>query len=95
MSDDLAADVARVLTALHDAGAWFRTGLTDHRLVELTGLSLAEILTARRSALADGLIERSRTGVEPAVTLLTTLGVARIRPPRPVESTKAQESGRR
>jgi len=95
MSDDLAADVARVLTALHDAGAWFRTGLTDHRLVELSGLPLASVLAACRSALADGLIERSRTGVEPPVTLLTTLGVARIRPSRPVEATKAQESWRR
>jgi hypothetical protein len=92
MDEVLAADVARVLTALHDAGAWFRTGLTDPRLAELTGLPMTRMLAASRAALTEGLVERRRVGSSEAVTLLTPIGVERIRPPRPVEEKK-EESG--
>lgn len=90
MTDDLAADVARVLAVLHDAGAWFRHGLTDNRIAELTGLSTARVLAVCRSAEADGLIERRRGGVDQTITLLTTMGVARTRPDRRVE-VKAED----
>ncbi|MGH2375207.1 MAG: MarR family transcriptional regulator [bacterium] len=93
MSDNLAADVARVLTALHDAGAWFRHGLTDQRIVELTGLSTARMLAACRAAEADGLIERRKDGEDQRITLLTTMGVARTRPDRPIEVEAQDKPG--
>ncbi len=93
MDDSLAADVARILTALHESGAWFRHGLTDQRIAEHTGLPLARVLAACRSAQSDGLIERRRTGTEPPVTLLTPLGVARSRPDRPVEVQAVHKPG--
>ena len=93
MSDDLTPDVARVLTALHGAGAWFRHGLTDQRIVELTGLSTARVLAACRAAAADGLIERRTGGGNQRITLLTTMGVARTRPDRPVEVEAEDKPG--
>lgn len=89
MIDSMAADVARVLAVLHDERAWFRHGLTDTRISELTGFSLARIVAARRAAAVEGLIEvRGANGREP-MTLLTPLGVARVRPPMP--AAKAEE----
>jgi hypothetical protein len=79
MPDRLAADVARVLAALHDAKAWFRTGLTDDRLCELTQLPLPAVIAARREAAMQGLVERHGTSVDRMVTMLTPLGVARVR----------------
>ncbi len=93
MNDELAADVARVLAALHDAGAWFRHGLTDDRIAELTGLPPARVLAACRAAQLDGLIERRRAAVDQSVTLLTTMGVARTRPNRPVEVEAEDKPG--
>jgi hypothetical protein len=78
MSPDLAADVARVLAALHDEGAWFRHGLTDHRIVEVAGLSIDRVVAARREAQERGLVERVSRGSE-MMNLLTPLGVARVR----------------
>ena len=93
MSDNLAADVARVLTALHEAGAWFRHGLTDQRIGELTGLSTTRVLAACRAAEADGLIERRKGAGDQRITLLTTIGVARTRPDRPVEVEAEDKPG--
>ncbi|MGH8613508.1 MAG: hypothetical protein ACREYF_16200 [Gammaproteobacteria bacterium] len=76
MHSQLATDAARVLAALHDERAWFRHGLTDHRIVELTGLAIDRVVTARWQAQHDGLIERvSRVG--DTINMLTPLGVAR------------------
>lgn len=93
MTNTLAADVARVLTALHEAGAWFRSGLTDQRIVDLTGLPTARMLAACRAAEADGLIERRGRGGDQRMTLLTTMGVARVRPDRPVEVEAEKKPG--
>lgn len=93
MDADLAADVARVLAALHDAGAWFRTGLTNDRIADLTGLPMARVLAACRSAAADGLVERRGKGANEPITLLTTMGVARTRPDRPVEVKAEHKPG--
>ena len=86
MKPDLAPDAARVLAALHEESAWFRHGLTDHRIVELTGLSIDRVVAARRAAQDHGLIERvSRVGE--TINILTPLGVARAhaaRGPSPV-----------
>jgi hypothetical protein len=76
MKPELAPDAARVLAALHEESAWFRHGLTDHRIVELTGLSIDRVVTARRAAQDQSLIERvSRVGE--TINILTPLGVAR------------------
>lgn len=77
MPDDRAEDVARVLAALLEAKAWFRHGLTDDRLSELTGMSLDRVLAVRRQLLLEGLIERHGMGTENPVTMLTPRGVAR------------------
>jgi hypothetical protein len=86
MKTELAPDAARVLAALHEESAWFRHGLTDHRIVELTGLSIDRVVAARRAARDQGLIERvSRVGE--TINMLTPLGVARAhaaREPVPV-----------
>jgi hypothetical protein len=87
MHRQLAADVARVLTALHDHGAWFRHGLSDQRVAELTGLDIDRVVAARRAAEARGLAERIRRAGE-TVTLLTPLGVARARAVRGPEAAK-------
>ncbi|MGH2361796.1 MAG: hypothetical protein ACRDGM_14800 [bacterium] len=76
MNHALAADAACVVAALYKERAWFRHGLTDHRIVEVTGLPVERVVAARRHAQYDGLIERiSRAGE--TVTMLTPLGVAR------------------
>ncbi len=92
MREDLAADVARVLTVLHDANAWFRHGLTDQRIAELAGLTVDRTVAARIEAEAQGLVERQRRETEQPITLLTPTGVARVRPPRPVEEEPAKAS---
>jgi hypothetical protein len=79
MSRNLAADVARVLAALHESKAWFRHGVSDERLCELTGLTLDRVIAARRAAATRGYIERQGIGSEHAVTMLTPVGVARAR----------------
>jgi hypothetical protein len=82
MKTELAPDAARVLAALHEESAWFRHGLTDHRIVELTGLSIDRVVAARRAARDQGLIERvSRVGE--TINMLTPLGVARVRVAQP------------
>lgn len=85
MHRQLAADVARVLAALHDEGAWFRHGLSDQRLVDLTDLHIDRVVTARRAAQTRGLVDRAGRGGE-VVTMLTPLGVARARAMRPAAS---------
>jgi hypothetical protein len=87
MSGALAADVARVLAALHESKAWFRHGLSDERLCELTGLTPERVIAARRDALARGYIERRGIGSNNVVTMLTPVGVARAR----AEAIQAEE----
>lgn len=77
MQEHIESDVQRVLAALLEAKAWFRRGLPDDRLSELTGLPLDRLIAARREAAARGLVERQGLGTDHAVTLLTPLGVAR------------------
>lgn len=77
MYDDRAADVARVLHALLEARAWFRHGLTDERLAELTDLPLHRVIAARRDLINQGLAERHGITTERPVTMLTPMGVAR------------------
>lgn len=77
MPADLAADVARVLAALLEEKAWFRHGITDERLAELTGLPRQRVVRARLEAAAQGLVERQGIGTDHAVTMLTPVGVAR------------------
>ncbi len=77
MREDLAADVARVLAALLEDKAWFRHGVPDDRLCELTALPLHRVISARREAEALGLVERRSMGTDHAITLLTPVGVAR------------------
>lgn len=79
MDPDTAADVARLLSALLDEKAWFRRGLTEARLVELTGMSMRQVTVARVEAEAQGLVERRDVGTDHAVTLLTPRGVAQAR----------------
>jgi hypothetical protein len=79
MNNHLAADVAHVLAALHESKAWFRHGLSDERLCELTGLPLQRVIAARRQAAARGFIERQGIGSEHVVTTLTPVGVAHVR----------------
>jgi hypothetical protein len=79
MNEPLAADVARVLAALHDAKAWFRRGITDHELAQRTNLSGVRVAAARREAEALGFVERQGVGTERPVSMLTPLGVARAR----------------
>ena len=69
MSRNLAADVARVLAALHESKAWFRHGVSDERLCELTGLTLQRVIAARRDAAAHGFIERQGIDVKALVGL--------------------------
>ncbi|MDR7519684.1 MAG: hypothetical protein QN131_13690 [Armatimonadota bacterium] len=76
MQEHIAADVARVLAALLEHKAWFRHGLTDARLCQVTGLTLTQVVAARRQAYLQGLVERHGTGAEQAVTMLTPRGVA-------------------
>ncbi len=77
MREDFAADVARVLAALLEDKAWFRHGLSDGRLRDLTGLPLERVIRARREAETQGLVERRDAGTDRAITLLTPMGVAR------------------
>jgi hypothetical protein len=77
MREDLAANVARVVAALLEDKAWFRHGVSDNRLCELTGLPMHRLLLARREAEAQGLVKRRDVGTEHAVTMLTPAGVAR------------------
>ncbi|MDR7419262.1 MAG: hypothetical protein QN178_10175 [Armatimonadota bacterium] len=79
MPDHLAADVACVLAALHEAKAWFRIGVTDERLCELARLPLQRVIAARREAAMQGFVERHVLRADRMVTLLTPLGVARVR----------------
>jgi hypothetical protein len=76
MCPDTAADIARLLSTLLDEKAWFRRGLSDGRLAELTGMSLHHVVIARMEAEAQGLVERQGIGTDHAVTMLTPLGVA-------------------
>ncbi|MDI6773659.1 MAG: hypothetical protein QME77_13905 [bacterium] len=76
MGTEAAADIARLLSTLLDEKAWFRRGLTDGRLAELTGMPLHQIVIARVEAEAQGLVERQGVGTDHAVTMLTPLGVA-------------------
>lgn len=76
MPDNHSSDVARVLAALCEAKAWFRQGISDKRLRELTHLPMARVVAARVKAEAEGLVERQRVGTQDAVTLLTPAGVA-------------------
>jgi hypothetical protein len=77
MREDLAADVARVLAVLLESKAWFRHGVSDYRLCELTGWPLHRVISTRREAEAEGLVERRGMGTDRAITLLTPVGVAR------------------
>ena len=81
MHRHMAADVARVLAALHDEGAWFRHGLSDQRVAEITGFDIERTVTARRAAQQRGFVERVGRRLD-AVTMLTPLGVARARAAR-------------
>jgi hypothetical protein len=76
MKETLAADVARVLAVLLGAKAWFRHGLSDHQLCQLTGLSNERVVVARRDAEMQGLVERQGAYADEAVTMLTPKGVA-------------------
>jgi hypothetical protein len=79
-------DVARVLSTLLEAKAWFRHGLTDDRLCELTGLPRPRVIAARIKAAAEGLVERQDRGTDAGVTMLTPVGVARAQSePAPLE----------
>jgi hypothetical protein len=82
-TDSVAADVARILDALAAEKAWFRHGITDDRLAELTGLPLHRVVAARVEAAAQGLVERRGIGTGRPVTILTPLGVARAQQARP------------
>jgi len=86
MPADIAADVARVLAALLEEKAWFRHGLTDDRLAELTGLPRQLVVNARVEAAAQGLVERQGIGTDHAVTMLTPVGVARAQQENPVSA---------
>lgn len=86
MSEDLAADVARVLAALLAEKAWFRHGVTDERLAELTGLPVERVVAARRDAAAKGFVERRGIGTDRAVTALTPVGVARAQRDNPISA---------
>jgi hypothetical protein len=79
MSQPLAEDVARVLTAFLEAKAWFRRGITDQELAERTNLSGVRVAAARREAETLGLVERHGLGSDRPVAMLTPLGVARAR----------------
>lgn len=83
MHPDTAADVARLLSALLDEKAWFRHGLTDARLVQMTGMPLRQVVAARIEAEAQGLVERQGAGTDRAVTMLTPMGVAHAHGLRP------------
>ena len=87
MHRNLAADVARVLAALHAEGAWFRHGLSDQRVAEIAGFNIDRTVTARRAAQERGLVERVGRGGD-TVTMLTPLGVARARAARPTATAK-------
>ncbi|MBM3469400.1 MAG: hypothetical protein FJX73_01200 [Armatimonadetes bacterium] len=76
MDPEMTADVARLLSALLDEKAWFRRGLSDGRLADLTGMPLHHAVIARVEAEAQGLVERRDVGTDHAVTMLTPLGVA-------------------
>lgn len=86
MPADLAADVARVLAALLEEKAWFRHGITDERLAELTGLPRQRVVRARLEAAAQGLVERQGIGTDHPVTMLTPVGVARAQQDNPVSA---------
>lgn len=90
MGPDMAADIARLLSTMLDEKAWFRRGLTDGRLAELTGMPLHHVVIARIEAQALGLVERQGIGTDHAVTMLTPLGVAQAHglQPRSVEPTR-------
>lgn len=64
MHKDLAADIAHVLAALLDEKAWFRHGVSEKRLAELTGLPLPPDVRALM-----------RPELVPAVRLLAELEV--------------------
>ncbi len=83
MYPDAAADVARLLVTLLDEKAWFRHGLTDTRLAEMTGMPLRQVVVARIEAEAQGLVERQGVGTDRAVTMLTPMGVAQAHGLRP------------
>ncbi len=93
MYPDLAADVARLLLALLDEKAWFRHGLNDARLAELTGMSPHQVAGARAEAEALGLVERQGAGTDRAVTMLTPRGVARAQALRPRAEGPGSEGG--
>lgn len=90
MRPDTAADIARLLSTLLDEKAWFRRGLTDGRLAELTGMPLHQVVIARLEAEAQGLVERQGIGTDHAITMLTPLGVAQAHglQPRSEEPTR-------
>ncbi len=77
MAGQESTDVARVLAALYEAKAWFRHGISDGRLAELTGLPMVRAVGARVRAEAEGLVERQGVGTKDCVTLLTPAGVAK------------------
>lgn len=89
MRPEAAADIARLLSTLIDEKAWFRHGLTDGRLVEVTGMPLHHVVRARVEAEAQGFVERQGAGTDQAITMLTPLGVAQAHglQPRSVEPT--------
>jgi len=91
MGPDIAADVARLLSTLLDEKAWFRRGLTDGRLAELTGMPLQQVVPARVEAEAQGLVERQGVGTDHAVTMLTPLGVAQAHGLRPRSEEPTRE----
>lgn len=78
MPATIAADVARILSVLHEERAWFRHGLTDDEIAARAGLPVERVLAACRLARHDGLIERGSLQGR-AVCMLTPLGVARAR----------------
>lgn len=73
-----AADAADVVAALHEERAWFRHGVSDDRIIEITGLPIERVMAGRRWAEAHGLLVRVSLLGEP-VSMLTPLGVARAR----------------
>lgn len=83
MRPDKAADIELLLSCLLDEKAWFRRGLTDERLAELTGMPPQDIVSARIEAQAQGLIERQDVGTGRAITMLTPRGVAEAHGLRP------------
>jgi hypothetical protein len=90
MREDLAADVARVLAALLEDKAWFRHGLSDGRLRELTAWPLERVIHARREAETQDLVERRDAGTDHAITLLTPMGVAVAQQLHPPTGTPAE-----